>query len=293
MLGFYCPNGRRSWFSISIPLAAAAASGLLAPAYAAASLYMPNVFANLPLLACYGALTGLAAGAAARFTRTLNPQLAGFLAVLGGLAGFLLSWSAWVSLVDRFGGADFPGADRVADFLSIPQFWIWIFERPLEFFERARAINGSGTWGLWFLSGPVKGIPLLLVWVAECLIFFWLAAEIAARAAWAPYSFEAEAYLRGEPRLRRGVAAPADVMQLARVMTGLASGDLTYLHVSPVAGQGEPGFYVKFSSHERSPWGTADVTFCERKGGRSTSSRVTRGAIVQNEAMRSLKARLA
>ncbi|MDR1035364.1 MAG: hypothetical protein LBT40_01935 [Deltaproteobacteria bacterium] len=293
MFDFYRPNGKRSWFSLLIALAAAAAAAILAPAYAACSLYTPLIYANVLLVACYGALTGLAAGWAARITRTLSPNLAGFLSVLGGLAGFLLSWGAWVSLVRAFGGGESPGMARAASFLSIPQNWNWIFERPVEFFELARRINGEGVWRLGFLSGTVKGIPLLAAWAVELLIFVYFCARISAKATWAPYSFEARAYLQKEPRLRRGVMAPADDGQLARVINGLALGDLTYLSISPTVAPGEPGFYVSLSSHERSPWGTVEVTSVERRGDRNVSSNIARGAIMTEQRMKALRARLA
>ncbi|MDR1314215.1 MAG: hypothetical protein LBQ12_11110 [Deltaproteobacteria bacterium] len=299
MLDFYRPSGKCSRYSLLVAATAAVAAAVLAPVYAVASLYAPYahgkaaLLANVALVACYGALTGLAAGIAVKFTRTLNPPLAGFLAAAGGWVGFALSWCAWLSLARRFGTAEYPGFLAVADFLSIPDNWDWAFEKPREFYELAREANSRGLWEFWLAEGKVRGLPLLCVWAAEFLLFTWWAAKAASRAALAPYSFEAGAYLRREPELRRGVAAPEDAAQLVRVLTGLASGDLTYLSISPVVPRGSPGFYVTLVSHEDAPWGTAEVSSLELKGNRHVRTPITKGAILTAKVMNSLRGRLA
>ncbi|MDR1040450.1 MAG: hypothetical protein LBR80_09855 [Deltaproteobacteria bacterium] len=291
MLDFYRPVGSKSPFSILIALASASTGYVLAPLYATVLLYSPIVYVNAIALVCYGTLTGLAGGMAAKLTRTLNPPLAGGLAMLGGWVGFILSWSAWLSLIRNFGGTVSPDYRAVLDFLMIPPLWNELALHPREFLEAAIVANGQGAWSV-AMVGRVSGIPLLCVWIAEFLIFSYLCAKVASRGAWAPYSHEARAYLRKEPRLSRGVVIPEDIGQYAVVQHGLMNGDLTYLSVAPVVRHGDPGFYVALSSHEKAPWGVAEVTCLEPRGRRLARRAVADRVILTAVVMRSLRARL-
>ncbi|MDR1314213.1 MAG: hypothetical protein LBQ12_11100 [Deltaproteobacteria bacterium] len=293
MSSFYTPPGRVSGLSVLILPAAAAASVVLAPLYAAASLFVPFIYANIALIVFYGAAAGLAGGLAARATVTLNPPLAGFLALLGGLVGFALSWVAWLSMLFSL-GTKFPGFPELWGLVVDTEGWKAALSNPEALIESAKIVNSEGIWsiGRSASSSAVHGLPLLGVWIVEFLIFVVCCYLCSAKEAKAPYSFEAKAFLRREPKLPNGVAAPLDLDQLSQVTSGLASGDVSYFSSAPVVNNGESGFFATLRSHGGSPWGTCDVNYVHQKGKKMETVKVAEGIVLQLSTIAALRGRL-
>jgi hypothetical protein len=251
-----------TWTAVFVALTPAVVSSCLAPFYAAGILWFPSPFLGPVALVAWAWLTGLSAALAVRVTHTVHPPAVDILSVLGGLVGFLVSWSAWLSLRHSF-GTDWPDdLSRLADFFMVHGTWAFRLSRLGEFIDAAQAACRAGAWALP-LVGTVKGWPLLFPWAFELLLYGYVIAQTASKVARAPYSHEARAFLVREPFLARGVAMPSDPRQMAYVLGGLATGDISYLAVAPMVKSGSPGFYVRFRSHEDSPWGTARVESLE------------------------------
>ncbi|MDR1035363.1 MAG: hypothetical protein LBT40_01930 [Deltaproteobacteria bacterium] len=292
MSRFYMPPGNVTGRSLLIALAAAAVSSAAAPLYAALTLYVHWISVSAVLLFCYGMLTGLAAGAATRATRTLSPAAAAALALAGGWAGFAVSWAAWAGLVSQSGGAAFPGIREVAVYLASPSRWGALLADPGRILDVAGEL---GRHGLWKLSGseePLRGIPYCGLWIGEFLIFSLCAAGDAFSSARAPYSFEARAFLREEVPLPSGAALPVDPDLRREAAEAIRAGDLGYLAAAPPAGPGEPGLFVTFRSHALSPWGTASVEQSDRKGWRRRSRELARDVLLSDRTMDILRRRL-
>ncbi|MDR1079427.1 MAG: hypothetical protein LBQ79_00310 [Deltaproteobacteria bacterium] len=295
MANFYKPSGNVPGSSPLIILAALVAGAVLAPLYAAVSLYVPYIYANIVLVFFYGGAVGLAGGAVAKGTLTLNPPVAGLFSVIGGLAGFAVSWTVWLALVINFNGAAFPGFREVLDFLCAPGEWGLLLTEPGVMVDIAKHINGTGLWSIGKSSrSTVSGLPLLGVWIGEVAIFVVAAATVAAASARSPYSAEARAFLRSEGQLPRGAVGPEDPSQLSMVTAGLAQGDLGYL-CSPETGlaeKGDTGFFVNFRSHAGSPWGTASVVWNLKKGKKTETAKVVDNVIVTSQTMQAIRQRL-
>ncbi|MDR1079428.1 MAG: hypothetical protein LBQ79_00315 [Deltaproteobacteria bacterium] len=294
----YRPSGKVPGTSVLIVLAAAAAGGALAPLYAAASLYVPLIYVNIvPLVALYGWLTGKAAGLAARATVTLNPRAAGLLALPGALAGFALSWAAWMGLLHMFGHGHvrFPGAGAILGYLSSPGGWASLLAEPGAFLDSVREVYETGLWTIGSRSScgsELKGFHLLAVWTAELAIYLAFAAGAAANAARTPYSPEAGAFLRAERQLPLGVATPEEPGQTLQVYGAMSIGNLEHLFSAPKTAPGDLGFYVTLHSHRGSPWGTADVVCKVMVGKKKEIRPIVNGAILAAPEMELIRARL-
>ncbi|MDR1314214.1 MAG: hypothetical protein LBQ12_11105 [Deltaproteobacteria bacterium] len=205
-----CPSRSVSWFSVLVAAAAAEVSAALAPVYAAAVLYSSDLYAGAPWLnpafaALYGAATGLAAGAAAKATLTFNPASARLLAMLGGWAGFALSWAAWLGfLVDL--GTGFPGLARLGSYVSDGG-WALLLTEPAGMTALALDVSAIGVWSLGQSSPePVNGLPLVCAWLAEFAAFTFFCRFFAARGAVAPRSIGAGGAQSCDARLPLGEA---------------------------------------------------------------------------------------
>ncbi|MDR1079426.1 MAG: hypothetical protein LBQ79_00305 [Deltaproteobacteria bacterium] len=292
MGAFYTSPGNVTGRSVFIALCSAGAASALAPLYAACTLYAHWITASAALLLCYGTATGLAAGAAARATRTLSPGAASALALLGGWTGFALSWAVWAGLVAEFGGAGFPGFREISAFLASPRRWAALMSDPPALFGIAGELYGRGLWKLSGSSLTINGIPCLVLWAGEFLVFSLCVARWAIRSARVPYSFEAGAYLREEAPLPRGAALPGDPALLGRVTGAMRAGDLGYLAVASPAAPGEPGLHVAFRSHPLSPWGTASVSLVGRGGRLGRSRELVRNVLLSGRAMDIVRCRM-
>ncbi|MDR1035361.1 MAG: hypothetical protein LBT40_01920 [Deltaproteobacteria bacterium] len=292
---FYKPSGKVPGSSALIVVAAAAAGSVLAPLYAACSLYVPVIYANMVLVCLYGWLTGKGAGLAVRASATLNPRAAGLLALPGALAGFALSWAAWMGLFLKFGHADFPGAGEIAAYLSRPGGWAALLAEPWRFLDSLKEIYETGLWTVSFRNSSgseLKGGHLLVVWILELAIYLAFAAGASAKAARVPYSQEAGAFLREERRLPRAVALPEEPGYYVQVLGAICSGDLAYISTAPQTEPGAFGFYVTLHSHENSPWGTADVTRIAMRGKKKETMVLAADVILPVSAMETLRERL-
>ncbi|MDR1035362.1 MAG: hypothetical protein LBT40_01925 [Deltaproteobacteria bacterium] len=292
---FYAPSGEVHGSSFLIVAAALAAGAVLAPLYAAASLYVPLIYLNVILIVLYGAAVGTAGGIVARKTLTLNPLLAGVFAVVGGWAGFYASWAVWIALVAHFGGAAFPGFKETLGYLTAFGDWGPLLGEPRMLVELARLVNEEGLWSIGRASshsGSVHGLALLGVWIVEFLIYTISAAVVAANEARTPYSEEAGEFLKRQKQLNRGVAFPDDPLQRGSVAAGLENGDLTYMATGDMVEPGETGYYVTFRSHPNSRWGTAEISLTVKKGKKSETKNVVKNVMVTTQVMQTLTERL-
>ncbi|MDR1164370.1 MAG: hypothetical protein LBO66_00590 [Deltaproteobacteria bacterium] len=290
---FYRPSGHKTAAALAIIPAAAVASAILAPFYAALSLYIPLIYANTFLVAGYGALVGFVAGKTAKATITLSPPLAGLLALLGGWIGFALSWACWLELFYEHGnGFANTSAEEVARFVLDPRLWIGILFDPEEFKYFVEPIYERGLWTIGKSNSVIRGLPLAGVWVVEFGIFSLSAGIAASTQAGYPYSAEAGAFLKVEPELPRGAALPAEKSALDDVVRDILLAKLDYLATAPQVERGEPGFYVTLRSHDGSPWGTADVTIVSKKGKKTEKRSLARYALLPNNAMTAIRQRL-
>ncbi|MDR1040327.1 MAG: hypothetical protein LBR80_09220 [Deltaproteobacteria bacterium] len=289
----YKPSGAASPASILILPAAAVLSLVLAPLYAACSLYVPFIYLNIIFAVLFGAAAGVAGGAAAKATSTQSPLLAGLLAAVGGWVGFVLSWSVWISLFLAFEGPSFPGFSDVMDFMTQPNVWFLPLEYPNEHLQFLKQLNEEGIWTIGRKSSStVSGYLYLAVWIGEFLLFTIMAATTSASAARRPYSNEARSFLKGEPSPRLGVAFPEEPGVLPQVERSMSDGNLGYLTSAPTVEGGGPGYFVTIFSHPQSPWGTVTVTKTEQKGKKLEKKVLVANAVLQGGEIGLLRARL-
>jgi hypothetical protein len=295
---FFTPSGETTTGTPLIILGSALVSSILAPLYAVAILYIPWIYLNVVCVLGFGLAASFGGGIVAHLTHTRNPFLAGVLSMIGGLAGFLISWSCWAGLVIAFEGNRFPGFSELIDFLKVPEAWLYGALHPSELLDVVKEINEEGLWSLGRRSRtPVSGVFLTLVWAGEfvtyCVLAYWTAKEFAAQ----PYSPEARGFLPSQNLDHAGFALPEDDAQHAVVTEGIASGDLGYLAQAPVVRAGERGLFLTFHSSDLSPWGTVTITekpsVEEKKKQKMKEAVLLKELIVPLSTIHSFKARLA
>jgi hypothetical protein len=131
-------------------------------AYAYASVYIPFVYVHILLTGAFGLVLGLLVKQAARAGRIRNRTVPGVIGLASGLVGLYFAW-----------GGDFLARKmmplNVGFFLAFrPQVIWWYMQWAYE----------NGLWELGkHANGPLKGIPLAMIWVAEAAIIVGLAAH--------------------------------------------------------------------------------------------------------------------
>ncbi|MDR2612521.1 MAG: hypothetical protein LBG06_06750 [Deltaproteobacteria bacterium] len=264
---FYRPPRHSSPGSLLILAAAAAVSCLLAPVYSAFILFAAPVYVRPLFLIAFALATGWAARLAAYHTHTLNSRLAGLLALAGGLVGFHLSWSAWLSLLIISRHLGDPGLPWIIDYLKTPASWTSFALHPSELLGMAKEVMRQGVWGIGlFGAGTIKGALLAAAWAAELLLFAILVLRRAGSPVMTPYSKEIGCYLPRLTVLHRGFLMPNTPAQLGTVCGAISKGDLTYFVHAPTVAGGEPGFYLSFRYSSACPWGTVDAAIARRGG---------------------------
>jgi hypothetical protein len=297
MADFYQPSGALPPASfLAIPAGAAAASCILAPLYAATTLLVPFVYVNAVTVIGYGLAAGFAAGLAARASHCRNPAAAAFLTFVGSLPGLYLAWAFWLYLVAVLPSTSWPGLEPLKAAALDYRSWLGLARQPDLLLDLAAAVNFQGVWAVGRSSANLTGTPLLIVWIAEALVFLVAASRAAAGAVSHPYSEEARAWLPGAVECGSGLAVPEEPGRAAEAFSRIASGDLGYLAGAPLAAAGGPALLVSFRSLDSSPWGTVTVRLRDGVGGKSgkiEEKELAKDVVAKLSFIATIKARLA
>jgi hypothetical protein len=130
--------------------------------YAYASVYIPFIYVHILLTGAFGLVLGLLVKQAARAGRIRNRTVPGVIGLLSGLVGLYFAW-----------GGDF----LARKILPLNGGFLFAFRPQVIWFYIQWAYEN----GLWELgnhaNGPLTGIPLAMIWLAEAAIIVGLAAH--------------------------------------------------------------------------------------------------------------------
>jgi len=217
---YYKPSGRISpvflllffvFMLIAIPV--------LSVAYIYAIYYIPIIYVSVLIAIACGALLGVLIMFSAKWGKNRNKVVVVLLTILAVVLLKYTQWCVYIPLVYSEIYHDYFATFTERLFLSLDY-----FISPTQVLAGALDINEYGVWSVGS-SDVVTGVPLLVVWVLEFLVFLVCAVVAASFTDTTPFSEKSNAwYKESKDEIVAGAPANPDTFK-----AGLAAGDFREL----------------------------------------------------------------
>jgi hypothetical protein len=182
----------------------------------------------------YGWVTGSVGigGFSIKLSHVRSPSIAGFLAILGALVGLYVSWAFWGTLVQGMTGETYNiGSARRPTFVFLTQpklqYFLSLLTHPGQILELIKDMGQKEVWNI-FGFYPT-GTALYLIWGLEAVLFLVFVSAGALDIARRPYSEDHFSWFKKKRLWISRVAIPPDPIMQETIISGVSSGDLSYL----------------------------------------------------------------
>ncbi|MDR1111312.1 MAG: hypothetical protein LBP92_11625 [Deltaproteobacteria bacterium] len=277
----YRPSGNFSPAAIIfVPLVMGVVSIVLGFGYAYAAWHNPLIYIGAFLPWVYAALLSFLGGWAFRLTPVRSPRLAGFLAILGGVFGYLFHALVWLNLyLSQSESVLSLGSGRsemsvVGSLVNWELLKIEILNLK-ETFGYLLEVIDEGVWS--FKGTEVRGWAYRAIWIGEALLFIFTLASRTSDKAREPFSEEQGKYL-SKKALPQILRVP---FELGDILSRFENGDYGYVMVAePESERKNNHLEVVLYLLEEQPTGYISVTLVTHENKKTLRRKVVEKASI-------------